>query len=76
MSDHEHRFVEEREPSGRLILGPCLVCGMSALDAMDALRQERDDLLDLPQGGDGPAAGSPLFGATPDPAHSPDKEED
>jgi hypothetical protein len=35
---HECRFVEEQEPSGRLILGPCLVCGLSALDAMDQLR--------------------------------------
>lgn len=38
---HECRFVEEREPSGRLVLGPCLVCGLTA---MDALAQQREAL--------------------------------
>jgi hypothetical protein len=42
VDDHEHMFVEEREPSGRLIVGPCIVCGMSAADALDALKRERD----------------------------------
>lgn len=41
---HEHRFVEEQEPEGRLILAPCLICGLSAMDAMDQLREERDKL--------------------------------
>lgn len=27
-------FVEEQEPSGRLIVGPCLGCGTSAMDAL------------------------------------------
>lgn len=31
---HEHQFVEEQEPSGRLVLAPCLVCGMSGGDAI------------------------------------------
>lgn len=42
--NHEHRFVEEQEPEGRLILGPCLICDLSAMDAMEALRLERDKL--------------------------------
>jgi len=44
VTDHEHTFAEEQEPSGRLILTPCLTCGMSALDAMARLASERDDL--------------------------------
>lgn len=36
---HECVFVEEQEPSGRLVLPPCLVCGLSALDALDQLRE-------------------------------------
>jgi hypothetical protein len=42
-SEHEHEcvFVEEQEPSGRLILPPCLVCGLTALDALEQLRGER-----------------------------------
>lgn len=34
---HECVFVEEQEPSGRLILPPCLVCGLTALDALEQL---------------------------------------
>ncbi len=34
---HECRFVEEQEPEGRLVLGPCLTCGLSAMDAMEQL---------------------------------------
>ena len=34
----DHTFPEEREPSGRLILAPCLSCGLAALEAMDDLR--------------------------------------
>jgi len=39
--DHEHIFVEEQEPSGRLILPPCIVtgCGLTAMDAIEALRE-------------------------------------
>lgn len=42
MSDHECVFVEEEEPSGRLILGPCLVCGYPAMDALLELKDKRD----------------------------------
>ena len=41
MSDDQcddHSFPEEREPSGRVILAPCLTCGMSAGDGMQALK--------------------------------------
>lgn len=41
MAEHECVFPEEQEPSGRLILAPCLTCGYSA---MDALAQQRDDI--------------------------------
>jgi hypothetical protein len=40
--DHEHVFVEEQEPSGRLILPPCIVCGLAAMDALEQLRSEHD----------------------------------
>ena len=36
---HECVFVEEQEPSGRLVLPPCIVCGCTAMDALDQLRQ-------------------------------------
>ena len=36
--EHECTFVEEQEPSGRLILPPCLVCGLTAMDALEQLR--------------------------------------
>ena len=39
--EHECVFVEEQEPSGRLILPPCLVCGMAAMDALEQLRGDR-----------------------------------
>ena len=42
MAQHEHVFPEEQEPLGRLILAPCLVCEVSALDALDQVRRERD----------------------------------
>ena len=32
--DTECAFVEEREPSGRLILAPCAACGTTAMDAL------------------------------------------
>jgi hypothetical protein len=32
--EHECQFPEEQEPSGRLILTPCLECGLSAFDAL------------------------------------------
>ena len=34
MSEHECNFVEEQEPEGRLILTPCIECGVSAADAI------------------------------------------
>lgn len=41
--EHECVFVEEEEPSGRLILPPCIVCRTSAMDALGQLRRERDE---------------------------------
>lgn len=35
---HECVFVEEEEPSGRLILPPCLVCGTAAAEAVGLLK--------------------------------------
>jgi hypothetical protein len=35
--EHTCTFVEEQEPSGRLIVGPCLDCGASAFDALKEL---------------------------------------
>lgn len=43
MAEHECVFVEEEEPSGRLILPPCLVCNLPALEALEQLRQEREE---------------------------------
>lgn len=40
--DCDHTFAEEREPRGRAVLGPCLSCGLSALDAIAAMKRERD----------------------------------
>lgn len=37
---HECVFVEEQEPSGRLVLPPCLICGLAAMDALAQLRDE------------------------------------
>lgn len=37
---HECVFVEEQEPNGRLILGPCIVCNLSAMDALTQVREE------------------------------------
>jgi hypothetical protein len=37
---HECVFVEEEEPSGRLILPPCIVCGCTAMDAVIQLRDD------------------------------------
>lgn len=37
---HECVFVEEQEPSGRLVLPPCIVCDLSAMDALEQLREE------------------------------------
>ena len=45
MTEHECVFVEEQEPSGRLVLPPCIVCDTSAMDAIAQLRAaeaERD----------------------------------
>lgn len=38
----DHTFAEEREPSGRLILTPCLSCGMSAMEGLAECQRERD----------------------------------
>jgi hypothetical protein len=34
---HECVFIEEQEPSGRLVLPPCIVCGYTAMDALEQL---------------------------------------
>lgn len=41
LNEHECVFIEEREPSGRLILPPCIVCGLAAMDAVEGLRDGR-----------------------------------
>lgn len=47
MTEHECVFIEEEEPGGRLVLPPCIVCGLPAMDALDQLRHgaetDRDD---------------------------------
>lgn len=50
-SCYECNFVEEQEEDGRLIVGPCIVCGIPALTYMQnmedegaRLRKELDDL--------------------------------
>lgn len=35
--NHECVFVEEQEPNGRLVLPPCLECGLTAMDALQTL---------------------------------------
>jgi hypothetical protein len=42
--DHEHVFVEEQEPEGRLILPPCILCGLTAMDAIEALARNEGAL--------------------------------
>ena len=42
---HECVFVEEQEPSGRLVLPPCIVCGTPAMDALDQLRGKQEPLV-------------------------------
>lgn len=39
MTCTDHTFPEEREPSGRLILAPCLTCGLPAMEAMADLKR-------------------------------------
>lgn len=34
---HDCVFVEEEEPSGRLVLPPCIICGCTALSALEQL---------------------------------------
>jgi hypothetical protein len=43
VTDHEHVFIEEREPEGRLILPPCITCGLAAMDALEQTARERDE---------------------------------
>lgn len=40
-SEHDCVFVEEEEPTGRLVLPPCLICGLTAMDALEQLRGDR-----------------------------------
>ena len=44
MACTDHTFPEERTPEGQLLLGSCLSCGLSALDAIAELVRERDAL--------------------------------
>ena len=37
-TEHEHVYAEEQEPSGRLIVVPCLVCGSSAMEALQEFK--------------------------------------
>lgn len=37
----QHDFPEEKEPSGRFIMAPCLSCGLPAMDAFAQLEVER-----------------------------------
>ena len=36
--EHECLFPEEQEEGGRLILAPCLTCGVAALDALESAK--------------------------------------
>ncbi len=62
--DH-HSFPEEREPSGRLILAPCLTCGIAAGDAIVELEAALDRARATAQkaiiGGEMVAAGAGLI---------------
>lgn len=44
--EHDCAFGEEQEPSGRRILGPCLICGRTALDALQEIRWMVDEAMD------------------------------
>jgi len=43
---HEHQFPEEETPEGVRILLPCLLCGLSALDAIKELKADYARLLE------------------------------
>lgn len=47
VEEHECVFVEEQEPSGRLVLPPCIVCGFTAMDALAQLHAASE-----PEGGE------------------------
>ena len=40
----DHSFAEEQTPTGELLLGSCLDCGLSAADAMLEVARDRDVL--------------------------------
>ena len=42
MTTHECNFVEEKEPDGRLILGPCIECDMPAAEAIKELSTTKE----------------------------------
>lgn len=46
MNEHTCEFPEEKTPGGRLLLGPCVFCGVSAMDAMNQLRSEGGERAD------------------------------
>ena len=50
MSEHECLFPEEQEPSGRLILAPCLTCGTPAVDAIAKLKTDVQMWADTAEG--------------------------
>jgi hypothetical protein len=45
MNNHECNFCEEEEPSGRLILAPCLECGKSGAEALKLLDKQKQALV-------------------------------
>ena len=47
---HECLFPEEEEPSGRLILTPCLTCGVAAVDAIAKLKADVQMWADTAEG--------------------------
>lgn len=47
---HECLFPEEQEPSGRLILAPCLTCGTPAVDAIAKLKTDVQMWADTAEG--------------------------
>lgn len=49
-NEHECLFPEEQEPSGRLILAPCLTCGAPAVDAIAKLKTDVQMWADTAEG--------------------------
>lgn len=43
-NNHECLFVEEQEPNGRLIIGPCIECELPAAEAINIARKKIEAL--------------------------------